>query len=80
MASYRVTFFKHLVSSDGHPFNCPQRTIDIRSAKNSDRAIKAAQLRYGRLAHCCDWKLRADEFRLETVGDTPDRRPGVQHG
>ena len=80
MASYRVTFFKHLVSSDGHPFNCPQRTIDIRSAKSSDRAIQAAQLRYGRLSHGCDWKLRADEFRLEAIGDAPDRRPGAHCG
>jgi hypothetical protein len=30
MIRYRVTFFKNLLSSDGHPFKCIQRAIDIR--------------------------------------------------
>jgi hypothetical protein len=30
MSCYRVTFFKNLLSSDGHPFKCIQRAIDIR--------------------------------------------------
>ena len=29
MTSYRVTFFKNLVNSNGHQFKCPQGTIEI---------------------------------------------------
>ena len=49
MSCYRVIFFKNLLSSDGHPFKCIQRAIDIRHAKNADRAVEAAELRYERL-------------------------------
>jgi hypothetical protein len=36
MSCYRVTFFKNLLSSDGHPFKCIQRAIDIRHARNAE--------------------------------------------
>ena len=68
MNQYRVTFFKHLLSSDGHPFKCAQRTIDIQYAKSADRAIAAAERRYERLHHVGHWRLRADCFELEQRG------------
>src|SRR5436190_6967567 len=34
---YRVAFFKHLLSSDGHPFKCLQHTVEVRRAKNAER-------------------------------------------
>jgi len=64
-AQYRVAFFKHLLSSDGHPFKCLQHTIEIRRAKDAERAIQAAEHRYERLCHVPDWRLHADTFELE---------------
>jgi hypothetical protein len=65
MTGYRVVFFKYLLSSDGHLFKCLQYRVEIRRAKNADRAIKAAERRYERLRHVRDWRLYADAFELE---------------
>jgi len=71
---YRVAFFKHLLSSDGHPFKCLQHTVEVRRAKNAERALKAAEYRYGRHSHVPDWKLYADTFELEACSqDTGSR-------
>jgi hypothetical protein len=72
MQKYRITFFKDLLSSDGHQFRCPQRTIEIRRSKTDDRAIAAAKRRYQRLTKMCDWKCRADWFEVEKVGQPGD--------
>jgi hypothetical protein len=48
MPGYRVNFFKNLLSSDGHPFKCPQRTIDVASAASSEEAIRSAWVDYER--------------------------------
>jgi hypothetical protein len=64
-AQYRVAFFKHLLSSDGHQFKCLQHMIEIRHARNAERALKAAEYRYERLCHVPDWRLYADTFELE---------------
>ena len=64
-AQYRVAFFKHLLASDGHQFKCLQHVIEIRHARNAERALKAAEYRYERLCHVPDWRLYADTFELE---------------
>jgi hypothetical protein len=43
MSCYRVTFFKNLLSSDGHPFKCVQQVVDVRHARSADRAVEAAE-------------------------------------
>ncbi len=72
MTQYRVSFFKYLLSSDGHPAKALQRTIEVRHARSSDRAIKAAQCRYARACAVPDWTLHADAMEVQV--DTP----GVQ--
>jgi hypothetical protein len=67
MPRYRVSFFKNLLSSDGHPLRCLQRTIEIRGARTADRAAMAAERRYERLTGVPDWKLRADLIEMEAV-------------
>lgn len=67
MTSYRVTFFKNLVNSNGHRFKCPQGTVEIRRARNLDRAFQAAERRYERAKKICNWTLYADVAELETV-------------
>ena len=65
MTCYRVTFFKDLLSSDGHQFRCPQATIEIRRARSADRAVQAAERRFERIRRKRDWKLCADCLELE---------------
>ena len=65
MTRYRVTFFKYLLSSDGHKFKCPQCTIEIRNARSAERAVEAAKRRFERLRLIHDWTSYADYFELE---------------
>jgi hypothetical protein len=67
MISYRVTFFKNLVNSNGHQFKCPQGSIDIRRARSDERALKAAQRRFERAKKIGDWTLYADVAELDAV-------------
>ena len=60
MSAYRVSVFKTLLSSDGHPFKCLQFSIDIERAKSSQRAIEAARRRYQRRGRLPDWMGIAD--------------------
>jgi hypothetical protein len=68
MTEYRISFFKNLLSSDGHLFKCFQQAIEIRRARNAGRAIEAAERRYERLRHVADWKLCADALELDASG------------
>jgi hypothetical protein len=70
MSQYRVSFFKHLLSSDGHQCRSLQQTIVIRRAKNTDRALEEAKRRYERRCHVDDWSLYADGLELEVNGKT----------
>ena len=44
MTSYRVSFYKDLLNSDGHSFKCLQRQIDVLSDDPSRARILAARL------------------------------------
>ena len=63
--SYRVSFFKNLLSTDGHQFRCLQQSIVIRRARSDARAVEAAKRRFERLCHVADWRLYADGVELE---------------
>jgi hypothetical protein len=63
--SYRVIFFKNLLSTDGHQFRCLQQSIVIRRARSVERAVEAAKRRFERVCHAVDWKLHADGVELE---------------
>jgi hypothetical protein len=72
MSRYLVTFFKNLLSSDGHSFKCPQESIEIRRAKSVDRAVEAAARRYERRCRLPDWTVHADGLELEVDGKKVD--------
>jgi hypothetical protein len=61
MSAYHVSFFKTLLSSDGHPSKCLQYRIDIPDAESSTQAVegacKAFEAHYG-----APWKLHADSI------------------
>ena len=74
MTIYTVNFFKNLLSSNGHRFKCLQRAIEIRQARNVDRAVQAAERRYARFHRVRDWKLYADDLEVEIDGKKIDSR------
>ena len=67
MTRYRVKFYKDLLSSDGHPFRCLQKTLEVQRARSAERALEAAQHRYARLAGVSTWMLYADAAEIEAV-------------
>ena len=75
MKSYKVSFFKDLLSSDGHRFKCLQRAIEIHRARSLDRAVQAAERRYERLHRTHDWQVHADSLEVEIDGRKIKYRP-----
>jgi hypothetical protein len=67
MASYIVTFFKNLVSSEGHPFRTTQDRVEVRSS-SPQRAIDVAMERFATARRIRDWTLHADSFDIQTKG------------
>ena len=44
MNSYRVSFYKELLNSDGHSFKCLQRQVDVQSEAPSQAMVLAEGL------------------------------------
>ena len=62
MATFRVIFSRLLL---GVPF--PIASIDVRRARDAERAIRAAELRFIRRIGLVDWRERADTVEVEAV-------------
>jgi hypothetical protein len=63
MFTYHVSFFKNLLSSDGHPFKCLQQRIDITDAESAAQAAESASRAFEAL-YGCPWKLHADSIEV----------------
>jgi hypothetical protein len=63
--SYRVSFFKNLLSTDRSSIPVLQHSIVIRRARSVERAVEAAKRRFERHCHVVDWRLHADGVELE---------------
>jgi hypothetical protein len=63
MSAYHVSFFKNLVSSDGHPFKCLQQRIDVSDAESAAEAAESASRAFEAL-YGCPWKLHADSIEV----------------
>jgi hypothetical protein len=68
MSMYHVSFFKNLLSSDGHPFKCLQRRIDVSDAESGAQAAEAASRTFEAL-YGCHWKLHADSIEIDACLD-----------
>jgi hypothetical protein len=68
MSTYHVSFFKNLLSSDGHPFKCLQRRIDVTDAESAAQAAKSASRAFEAL-YGCPWKLHADSIEINADPD-----------
>jgi hypothetical protein len=75
MTNYRVSFFKDVLSSDGHPFKCLQQVFEIRDARSAHRAVQAAECQYQGLRGIQKWTLHADYLEVEIDGKKVDYRP-----
>jgi hypothetical protein len=64
MRQYRVSFFKKLVDSTGHPFEPCQGVVDTR-ALDQELAIENARLKFAEIKDVGDWSLRADYASVE---------------
>jgi len=60
---YIVTFFKHVLSSDGHDFNALQEKIEI-CADTAGQALEAAQQRFASPRGIPDWRYHADSVEI----------------
>ena len=60
-SAYHVSFFKTLLSSDGHPSKCLQYRVDIPDAESSTQAVEAACKAFEALFGA-PWKLHADSI------------------
>ena len=66
MPSYRVSFVNE-IPRNKKLFRCYQRSIIIRSAHTSERAIEAAKKRFARLEGIRDWKFHAALIEIEPI-------------
>jgi hypothetical protein len=64
--TYRVKFFKNVLSSNGHPFKVLQRVIPVDISASHDDAIRIAQERFEGLENIVDWRLHADFVEAST--------------
>ena len=62
LTSFRITFSRILM---GVPF--PVATIQVRHARDPERAVRAAELKLIRRNGLGDWHDRADRFEIEHV-------------
>jgi hypothetical protein len=68
-SKYRVSFYKKLTDSTGHPVDVPQGVVEVHSDRKS-RAIRKARLRFAGLKNVAVWSLRADYEKMELVADS----------
>lgn len=69
MPDYEVTFFKYVLSSDGHRFKALQATISV-WADNIKEAEGRAMIRFACLRGIPVWNLHADTVEVATRGTT----------
>src|SRR5215472_16993601 len=68
--TYRVSFFKTLTDSTGHPVDACQGVIEVR-APTKDRAIRLAENAFANSKDVLRWWLRADYETVERLAHRP---------
>ena len=64
LRKYRVSFFKRLADSTGHPVDACQAILEI-PASDKQRAIEEARRRFAEQQRIVRWWLRADYVTAE---------------
>jgi len=73
---YRVSFFKSLVDSYGHPVDACQSVIEIR-AVDKEQAVEQAKLNFAKTKGVSDWSFYAD---YESVEELAARQQALTSG
>jgi len=66
MPSYCIRFINEIPRNE-RLFHCCQRSIVIRLARTSERAVEAAKKRFARLEGIRDWKIHATLIEMEPI-------------
>ena len=69
MSHYRVSYFKNLLSSDGHQFKCLQQQFDLPNVVDAEEAARAAARQCENLYGIHSLKMFADAIEVERVED-----------
>ena len=72
MIGCRIAFYRDVF---GVPFKVARGTVEIQAARDLDRAVEAAKVRFARNSRIPDWRLRADHLRIEWCRDRPEAAP-----
>ena len=79
MATYHVSFFKNLLSSDGHPFKCLQRRIDVSEAESRAQAAASASRAF-EVLYGSPWELHADSIEVIAADPAISSAPAAAGG
>ena len=77
MVHYHVRFIKNLCDNTGHPHKCVEGVVDIRRARDRERAVEAAKRRFERMKKIPRWDLYADTFELDIEPEAANPRRAV---
>jgi hypothetical protein len=64
MTGYRCSFYKTLLSSDGHRFKCLQGEIEVEASITAAEARAQASSQFARERGLCDWRIYADDIEV----------------
>lgn len=70
--TYRISFFKKLLDSTGHPVDACQASLEIKAA-SQERAIETARQVFAEESHIPAWFLYADYHTVELLGSSRER-------
>ena len=77
MVHYHVRIIKNLCDNTAHPHKCVEGFVDIRRARDSERAVEANKRRFERMKRIARWDLYADTFELDIEPKAANPRRAV---
>ena len=67
MTHYRVSYYKNLLSSDGHQFKCLQKQFDLPNVESAEKAEEIASRQFESLHGLHSLRWFADVIEVERV-------------
>lgn len=70
LKAYRVSFFKAILDSTGHPFHAVQGTVEVRATSQED-GVRKGRKAFAALKGANDWSFHADYETVEAIPPSP---------
>ena len=67
MTHYRVSYYKNLLSSDGHQFKCLQKQFDLPNVESAEKAEEIAAHQFESLHGLRSLRWFADVIEVECI-------------